>query len=47
MKLDLFVKIVKYINNIPACAKTVIIIILAGLLFINYIERQNKNILEQ
>lgn len=46
MKLDLIVKIIKYINKIPTCAKTVIIVILAGLLFINYIEKQNKDILK-
>lgn len=47
MKLELFVKIIKYIDKIPTCTKTVIIVILAGLLFVNYIERQNKDILKE
>jgi len=46
MKLDLITKIIKYIDKIPTCAKTVIIILLAGLLFINYIKKQNTDILK-
>ena len=47
MKLDLLVKIVKYVNKIPSSAKTLIIVVLAGLLFINYVEKQNKCILKE
>ena len=47
MKLDFFIKIIKFINKIPACAKTTIIVILVGMLFITYIGKQNKDILKQ
>lgn len=47
MHLDVIEKIIKYINKLPSCAKTCIIIVLCGLIFINYIQYQNRDILKQ
>lgn len=47
MKLDFIVNFFKYINNLPGCVKSCIITFLLGIIFINYIEKQNMNILKQ
>lgn len=47
MKLDFIVNSFKYINNLPGCVKSCIITFLLGIIFINYIEKQNMNILKQ
>lgn len=47
MKLDFIVNFFKYINNLPECVKSCIITFLLGIIFINYIEKQNTNILKQ
>ena len=47
MKLDFIVNFFKYINNLPGCVKSCIITFLLGIIFINYIEKQNTNILKQ
>ena len=47
MRLDIIEKIIKYINKIPSYAKTWIIVILCGVIFINYIQYQNRDLLKQ
>ena len=47
MRLDIIEKIIKYINKIPSCAKTCIIVVLCGIIFINYIGYQNRDLLKQ
>ena len=46
MYLNIIKKVIKYINEIPSHAKTCIIILLCGIIFINYIEYQNSNLLK-
>ena len=47
MRLDVIKKIIKQIDKIPSCAKTCIIVVLCGLIFINYVGYQNRDILKQ
>lgn len=47
MNLDILVKIVKYINKIPSCAKTCIIIVLCGIILNGYVSHRSQDILKQ
>ena len=47
MSLDIIASVFKWIDKIPSCAKTTIIIALFGFIAINYVKTQNEDILRQ
>lgn len=47
MYLKTIEKIIKYINNLPSCTKTCIIVFLFTIILVNYIRVQNVDILKQ
>ena len=47
MSLDIIASVFKWIDKIPSCAKTTIIVALFGIIAINYVKTQNEDILRQ
>ena len=47
MRLKLIEKIIEYINKLPSCTKTCIIVCLCTIIFVNYIKVQNVDLLKE